>query len=707
MQKNIHLSVYAAFFFFVLLFYSCTEKPEPGTKEFIKKVTASINDETLVNADSDSANWLTYGRNYSEDRYSPLVQINKDNVPRLGLAWDIDLNFKRGFEATPIVVDGIMYVSGAWSKVYAIDARNGKLIWTYDPKVPGRFGMKACCDVVNRGVALYKGKVYVGTIDGRLVAIDAAEGKPVWEVWTVDSTKNYTITGAPRIIKGNVIIGNGGAEYGVRGYITAYDAETGKQSWRFYTVPGDPSKPFESKAMEIAAKTWTGEWWKYGGGGTCWDAMVFDPELNLMYVGTGNGSPWNRYHRSPGGGDNLFLSSIIAINPDNGEYVWHYQTTPGESWDFTATQPLVLADFEIEGKMRKVIMQAPKNGFFYVIDRTNGKFISAKPFTYMNWAVGMTAEGRPIESEFARLKDVNFAIYPNFDGGHNWQPMAFNQKSKLMYIPGRMTSFPYGYDSSWKFNQVKDFGSGTGWNLGSDINFGHPFKGDPNAPKESTQGFLLAWDPVKQKEVWRVKQDAHWNGGVVTTASGLVFQGTADGNLSALDGDNGKLLWKVNAGTGVIAPPITYSVDGIQYISFQVGWGGSGGAMSEKATPDIFTAHIYTFCLDGNEKMPELVAAKRPVLLNIDYPGTEKEIKRGGEIYYTFCMSCHSTIDKNYGALPDLGHIDKAKFDIIDEIVLKGRLEPFGMPNFGSRLSATDLENIKKYIVATAKQIKE
>ena len=707
MQKKIHLPFYAALCFFILLIYSCTENPEPGTEKFIKKVTADINDKALLDADEDTANWLSYGRNYSEDRYSPLVQINKDNVSRLGLAWDIDLGFKRGFEATPIVVDGIMYVTGAWSKVFAIDARTGKLIWTYDPKVPGRYGMKACCDVVNRGVALYKGKVYAGTIDGRLIAIDAAEGKPVWEVWTVDSTKNYTITGAPRIIKGNVIIGNGGAEYGVRGYITAYDAETGKQSWRFYTVPGDPSKPFESKAMEMAAKTWTGEWWKFGGGGTCWDAMVFDPELNLMYVGTGNGSPWNRYHRSPGGGDNLFLSSIVAINPDNGEYVWHYQTTPGDHWDFTATQPLVLADLEIEGKMRKVIMQAPKNGFFYVIDRTNGKFISAKPFTYMNWAVGMTPEGRPIESEIGRLKNVNMEIYPNFDGGHNWQPMAFNLKNKLMYIPGRMTSFPQGYDSGWKFNQVKEFGSGTGWNIGSDINYSLPFKGDSTAPKEATQGFLLAWDPVKQKEVWRVKQEAHWNGGVVTTASGLVFQGTADGNLSALDGDNGKLLWKVNVGTGVIAPPITYSMDGIQYVSFQVGWGGSGGAMNEKATPDIFPAHIYTFRLDGKEKMPELIAMQKPVPLNIEYPGRETEIKRGGEIYLQYCMACHGTIDKNYGALPDLGHITKEKFDIIDNIVLKGSLEHLGMPNFGSRLSAADIENIKKYIVSIAKTIKE
>ncbi len=683
---------------------SCNTSPEPRTTAFIQRATSRIDDATLVHASEDSLNWISYGRNYSEDRYSPLMQINKGNVGRLGLAWDIDLGFRRGFEATPIVVDGIMYVTGAWSKVYAIDMRTGKMIWTFDPEVPGRFGQKACCDVVNRGVALYKGKVYVGVIDGRLIALDAAEGKPVWEVWTVDTTKKYTITGAPRVVKGKVIIGNGGAEFGVRGYITAYDAETGKQAWRFFTVPGDPSKGFESKAMEMAAKTWNGQWWNYGGGGTCWDAMAYDPELNLFYVGTGNGSPWNRDHRSPGGGDNLFLSSIVALNPDNGEYVWHYQTTPGDNWDFTATQQLTLADLEINGKMRKVIMQAPKNGFFYVIDRTDGQFISAKPFTYVNWAVGMTPEGRPIESAFSRMQEMNVEIFPNMDGGHNWHPMAFNLKNKLIYIPARITSFPYGFDSAWQFGRLGEFGSGAGWNLGGDINMSKPFRTDSSAPNEKQHGFLLAWDPVNQKEVWRKKHDFHWNGGVVTTAGGLVFQGAADGSLSAYDGDNGEMLWQVNVGTGVIAPPISYMVDGIQYISFQVGWGGSA-ALSEKATPDIFTAHIYTFRLDGKAKMPVLIPMQRSTPLHIDYPGTKAETARGGEIYLQYCMPCHGTIDKDYGALPDLGHMQKLKFDIMDSIVLKGMLEPLGMPSFGDRLTPQDVDLLKKYIVEQAKLV--
>jgi quinohemoprotein ethanol dehydrogenase len=337
-------------------------------------------------AEDTTKEWLLHGRNYYEDRYSPLEQINKENVSKLGLTWSLNLGTRRGIEATPIVAGGVMYVSGPWSKVYAIDVRNGKLIWTYDPKVPGRFGEKACCDVVNRGVALYRGIVYLGTLDGRLIALNAKNGLPVWTVLTVDNSKPYTITGAPRVIGGKVIIGNSGSDYGVRGYITAYDAGSGKQVWRFYTVPGNPAEPFENEAMELAANTWKGKWWEYGGGGTAWDAMAYDPALNLLYVGTGNGGPWNREHRSPGGGDNLFLASILALDPATGQLKWHFQTTPGESWDYTATQPLILADLRINGTQRKVIMQAPKNGFFYVLDRTNGRFISARPYVYVNWA---------------------------------------------------------------------------------------------------------------------------------------------------------------------------------------------------------------------------------------------------------------------------------------------------------------------------------
>jgi len=318
---------------------------------------------------SFNANWLTHGRTYGEQRFSPLEQVNADNVRGLGLDWFFDIPTDRGIEATPLVLDGVMYVTGSWSTVFALDARTGEQIWAYDPAVPRIWGRNACCDVVNRGVAARGDKIYVGTIDGYLVALNAVDGSVAWRVNTIDRDKPYTITGAPRVIKGNVMIGNGGAEYGVRGYVTAYDAETGKQNWRFYTVPGNPADGFENEAMEMAAATWSGEWWKVGGGGTVWDSMAYDGQLDLLYIGVGNGSPWNRQIRSPGGGDNLFVSSIVALKPDTGDYVWHYQTTPGETWDYTATQHIILADLVIGGQLRQVAMQAPKNGFFYVLDR--------------------------------------------------------------------------------------------------------------------------------------------------------------------------------------------------------------------------------------------------------------------------------------------------------------------------------------------------
>ena len=334
---------------------------EPRTPEQIRQVTGGIDAAAIIANDRDTRDWLSYGLNYAETRFSKLSEIHTGNVGELGLAWTYDLNSRRGVEATPLVVDGVMYVTSSWSVVHSIDVRTGEELWTYDPEVPRDYAEKGCCDVVNRGVALYGGMIYVATYDGRLVALDAATGKPSWEVDTIiDRSKAYTITGAPRVYNGKVVIGNGGAEYGVRGYLTAYDAKSGEQAWRWFAVPGDPSKPFEDDSMARAALTWdpSGKYWEAGGGGTMWDSMVFDPELNLLYVGTGNGNPWNRDIRSPGGGDNLYLASIVALNPDTGEYVWHYQETPGDHWDYTSTQPLILADLQIDGRMRKVIMHA-------------------------------------------------------------------------------------------------------------------------------------------------------------------------------------------------------------------------------------------------------------------------------------------------------------------------------------------------------------
>jgi quinohemoprotein ethanol dehydrogenase len=333
-----------------------------GSADHIKAVTSAVDSASIAANAATSKDWPTIGLDYAETRFSKLNQINADNVKNLGLVWSYSLDSSRGVEATPVVVDGIMYQTASWSVVHAIDARTGKKIWTFDPGVNREQGYKGCCDVVNRGVALYKGKVFVAAYDGRLIALDAASGAKAWEKDTlIDHDHSYTSTGAPRVFNGKVLIGNGGAEFGARGYITAYDAETGAQAWRWFAVPGDPSKPFEDASMEAAAKTWdpAGKWWINGGGGTPWDTITFDPDLNLVYIGTGNGAPWNRNVRSPAGGDNLYLASLVALNADTGKYVWHYQETPGDNWDYTSTQPMILADITIDGAPRKVILHAP------------------------------------------------------------------------------------------------------------------------------------------------------------------------------------------------------------------------------------------------------------------------------------------------------------------------------------------------------------
>jgi len=324
----------------VVVGVGCKDRPPAAS-------ASGVTDERLVNANQDSQDWLTHGRTYSEQRFSPLKQITDQNVSRLGLAWSYDLDTRRGQEATPIVVDGVMYFTSAWSKVFAVNAATGAQLWSYDPKVPGETGVNACCDVVNRGAAVWEGKVFSATLDGRLIALDAATGKLVWETLTTEPGFRYTITGAPRVAKSRVIIGNGGGEFGVRGYVSAYDAGSGKLAWRFYTVPGDPSKPFESPFLEKAAKTWSGEWWKFGGGGTVWDAIVYDPDLDLLYIGTGNGGPWNDKYRSPKGGDNLLTCSIVALRPETGEYVWHYQQDPADAWDYDSDEQIILADLTV------------------------------------------------------------------------------------------------------------------------------------------------------------------------------------------------------------------------------------------------------------------------------------------------------------------------------------------------------------------------
>ena len=646
--------------------------------------------------------WPTVGVDYAETRYSRLDQINAANVKDLGLAWSYNLESTRGVEATPVVVDGIMYVSASWSVVHAIDTRTGQRIWTYDPQVDRSTGFKGCCDVVNRGVALWKGKVYVGAWDGRLIALDAATGKEVWHKNTFEGQKgSLTITGAPRVFKGKVIIGNGGAEYGVRGYITAYDAETGEQKWRWFSVPGDPSKPFEDESMKRAARTWdpSGKWWEAGGGGTMWDSMTFDAELNTMYVGTGNGSPWSHKVRSPKGGDNLYLASIVALDPDTGKYKWHYQETPGDNWDYTSTQPMILADIKIAGKPRKVILHAPKNGFFFVLDRTNGKFISAKNFVPVNWASGYDKNGKPMNIAAARDGSKPQDAVPGPYGAHNWHPMSFNPQTGLVYLPAQNVPVNLMDDKKWEFNQAGPGKpqSGTGWNTAKFFN--------AEPPKSKPFGRLLAWDPVAQKAAWSVEHVSPWNGGTLTTAGNVVFQGTADGRLVAYHAASGEKLWEAPTGTGVVAAPSTYMVDGKQYVSVAVGWGGVYG-LAARATERQGPGTVYTFVVGGKARMPEFVAQRTGQLLQgVKYDPAK--VEAGTMLYVANCVFCHGVpgVDRG-GNIPNLGYMDASYIENLPSFVFKGPAMARGMPDFTGKLSGDDVESIKAFIQGTADAIR-
>ncbi len=663
---------------------------------------ANIDEARIINADAEPGNWMAHGRTYDEQRHSPLTQISDKTVKDLGLAWYWDTETTRGLEASPIVVDGIMYSTGSWSVVWAHNAKTGELLWKFDPEVPRSHGVYACCDVVNRGAAVWKGRVYVGTIDGRLIALNAEDGTQVWSEQTTDRDRAYTITGAPRVIKGSVIIGNGGAEYGVRGYITAYDANTGEQQWRFYTVPGNPDEPYETKALEEAAKTWRGdEYWKVGGGGTVWDSMAYDPELNTLYIGVGNGSPWNRYIRSPGGGDNLYLSSIVALNPDTGEYKWHYQTTPGDNWDYTATQHMILADMEIGGVERKVIMQAPKNGFFYVIDRENGQFISAEAYVPVQWATHIDPEtGRPVESPDAQYANDLKTIQPGPLGGHNWHPMTYSPKTNLVYIPALGLEFKFAQNNAFKYDPKT-------WNLGIDFNLPGPATPDEIVDTlQKVKGHLAAWDPVKQEEVWRVQHDASWNGGLLSTSGNLLFQGLADGTFTAYTADTGEKVWSSPVHIGIIAPPISYMVDGEQYIAVVAGWGGAFGltaGVPRHKSNTLKEGRILAYKLGGKEVLPEPKIAWMELPEQPKLVASADELANGQALFNNNCQVCHGAgVISSTGGVPDLRYMSDATHESWDAIVRGGAYTGKGMVSFAHVVDEQGSKDLHAYVVSVA-----
>jgi len=697
----------------LLLLSACDRSAPPApatTAEPPQAVKAGprldVDGARIAAADSEPGTWLSHGRTYDEQRFSPLEQINDGNVSQLGLAWRYDFDTHRGLEASPIVVDGMMFTTGSWSRVYALDARNGTLLWQYDPQVPPEWAVHACCDVVNRGVALWQGSVFVGTLDGRLLSLEAATGNLNWSVQTTDPEKPYTITGAPRVVNGKVIIGNGGAEYGVRGYVSAYDAATGEMAWRFYTVPGNPADGFESAAMERAAQTWTGEWWRYGGGGTVWDSMAYDPDLNLLYIGVGNGSPWNQQIRSPDGGDNLFLSSIVALNPDTGEYVWHYQTTPGETWDYTATQHLILAELELNGVPRKVIIQAPKNGFFYVIDRETGELLSADPFVQINWATHVDPEtGRPVEVEGARYKEGPAMVVPAPTGAHNWHPMAFSPKTGLVYIPAQDFPFVYGTDESFTFTPGL-------WNVGVNPLYASFAEQTPEAQAQLVKmikGEVIAWDPVARREVWRIQHALPGNGGMLATAGNLIFQGNAVGDFAAYRADSGEKLWSTPAQTGVVAPPVSYAIEGEQYITVLAGWGGSlpllaGEVAAAAGVRNV--SRILTYKLGGTGNLPPL---EMPGMVLNPPPRVDDAaaIERGKQKYADRCMVCHGDGAVGGGVTPDLRYMDAAKHQAWLGIVIGGMHQKRGMVSFAGALTPQDATDIQAFVIERAHQLLE
>lgn len=673
-------------------------KPKPKSADSSAAPVADVDGVRIENADATPGEWLTTGRTYGEQRYSPLKQINDKNVDKLGLAWSYKIKIDRGVEATPLIADGVMYTTGPFSVVFAFNAATGKLLWKYDPQVQHAVGGKACCGVVNRGVALWKGRVYVGVFDGRLVALDAKSGKVDWAVDTlINDSDNYTITGAPRVINGKVIIGNGGAELGVRGYVTAYDAKTGKQVWRFYTVPGDPSKPVENPILKMAQETWFGdEYWKQGGGGTVWDSMSYDPELNQLYIGVGNGSPWNYYKRSEGKGDNLFLSSIVALDPDTGKYIWHYQTTPGTAWDYTATQNMILTDLKIDGKVHKVLMQAPKNGFFYVIDRKTGKLLSANNYVPVNWASKIDLKtGRPVLTGKADYSKEPKVVTPSPFGGHNWMPMSYNPNTGLVYIPAQYSSFLFS-------NAKADPKVAPNlWNVGVDP---VKFPENPEAIKKLAKGFtgaLLAWDPVKQKPAWKVDYKHMWNGGTLTTAGNLVFQGTSNGDVRAYAADTGKLLWKSPANTGVLAAPVTYKVDGVQYVTFMAGWGGAFTLLTGPLAKLVNVqpeSRVLTFKIGGTEKLPPPANKPKPVPEPPTLTATDDQVDQGRTLFNGVCATCHGASAVSSGEVPDLRYLTADQHEHFAAIV-KGARVARGMPSYGHVLSDEQINLIHDYVI--------
>ena len=668
----------------------------------------NVTDERVINSSSaEPGSWLTYGQNFKEQRFSELTQINTNTITRLGLAWTKQVgDYNMRMQGTPLVVDGVMYVSNGWSVIYALDATTGEEIWKYDPEVDRSYIRLACCGPAhNRGVAVYEGKVFVGTFDGRLIAVDANTGKEVWDVdtWIPEGLGRFNITGAPRAAAGKVYIGQGSGESGHRrGYVTAYDADTGQVAWRFFLVPGDPSQPFEHPEMELAAQTWGGEWWKYGGGGTAWNSLVYDEEFNSLYIGVGNGAPWPREIRSPGGGDDLFLSAIVSVDVETGRMNWYYQTTPGDNWDYSSAMDMTLGEIEFGGEMRKVVLQAPKNGFFYVIDREDGELLRALPYTDgIDWATHVDMEtGRPVENPDVVYESEPQWIMPANSGAHNWEPQSWDNELGLMYFYyhdiANFYSLDEGFVETGEY-EIRERGLSLGWGEGE-------YRRrliEEAGPRPESQAFIGAFDPITGGYKWRHELKSDYNGGVVATRGGLLFHPEGTGEFSARDTNDGQLLWRYKApGTFRSTSVMTYQVEEDQYVATM---------MNGNRAIDL-GGTVLVFKLDGNLDLPIPDIVQRSVPDLPDDVFSVTQISEGDDIYHAQCASCHGGIGiPNEVAIvaPDLRLMTLSSHQAMTDIVLGGSRADRGMPEFRDAVTPDQLQAIRAFIIEQARRLKE
>lgn len=688
----------------------CGQSPEQDTAQApfasigIREVApvsgaAAVDQARLLQGTDDPQQWSHYGGSYNEQRFSPLAAINDSNVQNLGLVWYADYDTNQNQHGSPLYVDGVIYVSTARNVVHAFNAHNGERLWTYTPiMIPNpNLGL------VNRGLAVYNGKIYMGMLDATMVALDASTGEPVWHINTVpeslglgEMAKNYSITMAPRVAKGKVYVGGSGGEYGVRGWVAAFDAETGVEEWRFWTVPGDPAKGFEGSHLEAAAATWPADrrYWEQGGGGTIWDAAVYDPVTDLLYFGTGNGTPWNREMRDPDSGDNLYVASVVAVNPDTGEYVWHYQETPGDSWDYDAVSPMMTADLTFNGEQKHVIIHPSKNGLIYVLEAATGKLISGDAFTGVTWASGVDlVTGRPIEVPGARYETEQFNIGPGAPGGHTWHPNAFSPLTGLIYIP-TWENYSAMAPQQMPANGIPPL-----------VAFGGNIDRETLKPhnKQANDGWLQAWNPVTRKVVWESPKGPRATSGALATGGNLVLMGNSNGNLlSAYNATTGEQLWDFDAQSAVYAAAITYELDGEQYIAASVG----GTSPGDYFAPSY--GRMLVFKIGGTAQLPLNLSYTAPELNPPPATAAPEIVARGAEVYSENCSVCHGNNGvQQRSSFPNLT-LSALLYsqEAFDQVVLNGARVDRGMANFADKVSAEDSIAMREYIISRANEVK-